>query len=278
MSVCLPKVYRKLFISLETLPAAAGGNSLSTRAVAVLQNTRGEMQFLAFLSKSVCWAEDWYRWASNTFVESLTPRLARVFTTGGRQLLAVCARHLWEGPSVDDRLWEDGPAARPSDFGPQDGLGGGQQRGRLPVGTGQPHRHLQQHAPSDALKDTLHTCLWRQETGEEAHRTDAFEDFSWWPRVCSGRKQSRYGTTRLMFCDQSMLRLWKKEGEVCWTVTRGHWPPVWPPGSACVTSDLVLFLLNVSICWWELHIACWLWWTLTRSFEAFYTALEKGSG
>lgn len=78
---------------------------------------------------------------------------------GGGQLPAVRARRFWEGQSVDDRLWEDGPAAGPSDFGPQDSLGGGQQGGRLPVGTGQPHRHLQQHAPSDAVKGRLHPCL-----------------------------------------------------------------------------------------------------------------------
>lgn len=59
--------------------------------------------------------------------------------TGGWQLLAVCARRLGQGPSVDDRLREDGAAAGAADPGPPDPLGGGQQGGRLPAGTGQPH-------------------------------------------------------------------------------------------------------------------------------------------
>lgn len=56
---------------------------------------------------------------------------------------------------MDDRLWEDGSPAGPSDPGPQDPLDGRQQGGRLPVGTGQPHRHLQQYAPTDTLSEGL---------------------------------------------------------------------------------------------------------------------------
>lgn len=53
---------------------------------------------------------------------------------------------------MDDRLWEDGSPARAEHPGPQDSLGGGQQRGRLPVGTGQPYRHFEQYAPKDTLR------------------------------------------------------------------------------------------------------------------------------
>lgn len=80
---------------------------------------------------------------------------------GCGQLLVICAWRLGEGQSVDDRLWEDGPTAGPSDPGPQDSLGGGQQGGRLPVRTGQPHRHPQHYASTDTLKGRLRRWQWK---------------------------------------------------------------------------------------------------------------------
>lgn len=58
---------------------------------------------------------------------------------------------------MDDRLREDGAAAAAADPRPPDPLGGGQQGGRLPAGTGQPRRHLGTHASADTVNEKFAT-------------------------------------------------------------------------------------------------------------------------
>lgn len=139
--------------SSETLPAAVGGTTLSPGAVTVLQDTRGETDSVLTSSNRpvVCVAD--LLQSHQRCILKLTG-LAGLSIAGCGQLSSVCARRLRKSESLDDRLWKNGPLADTSNSRPQDSLGGGQQGGRLPVGTGQPHRHLQHHAPGDSLSET----------------------------------------------------------------------------------------------------------------------------
>lgn len=150
--VCLQN---DLFFLVETLPSAARGAPISPRAVALLQDTWGETHRLTNLLAGLR-ISDLISAPALHHSHALNLHVSPFFLMAGcRQFVVVCAWCLREGQSVDDRLWEDGPAARLSDPWPQDSLGGGQQGGRLPVRTRQPHRHLRQYASTDALKGRI---------------------------------------------------------------------------------------------------------------------------
>lgn len=78
------------------------------------------------------------------------------FSAGCGKLFTVCSRLDRQDGSLDDRLWEDYGFAVAPHRGPPHSLGGGQSRGRLPVGPGQPHRYTGQHAACD-LNAALNT-------------------------------------------------------------------------------------------------------------------------
>lgn len=156
-----------MFCFSETLSAAFRGPSLSPWAVALFQDTWGENHkhtrshyFHYFWINQL---SEWQIRDSISSLASFSSSVACLSRSGCGQLSALCAWCLWKGQSVDDRLWEDGSPGGTSDPGPQESLGGGQQGGWLPVGTGQHHRHFQQYAPADTLKkdrDSRQSFFW----------------------------------------------------------------------------------------------------------------------
>lgn len=70
---------------------------------------------------------------------------------GNRELPPLHSRQKGTSQSLDDRLWENHPAARGTSSPAQRALGGREQRGRLPLGAGQPHPDPDRLVPERGL-------------------------------------------------------------------------------------------------------------------------------
>lgn len=95
------------------------------------------------------WDASWF--CSSSFycwckIQALIRMVLLCFPVGGGQLLVICPWPHWQGWNLDDRLWKDCSHASPSHPGPSQPMGGGQQRGRVPLGPGQFYWHSDQHA------------------------------------------------------------------------------------------------------------------------------------
>lgn len=115
--------------------------------------------------------------------QTLIRKALLCFPAGGGQLLIIYPWSDWQGWNLDDWLWKDCAHAAPSHPGPSQPVGGGQQRGRVPLGPGQFHWHSDQHASGEmkGIVD-LQNCHF-------LHRLSDFPVFvSTW-RIDEGRRE-----------------------------------------------------------------------------------------
>lgn len=113
------------------------------------------LHVVVLLHLLLCWCK----------IQALILTVSLCLPVGGGQLLVICPWPHWQGWNLDDRLWKDRALAAPSHPGPSQPVGGGQQRGWVPLGPGQFYWHSHQHT-SREMKGTVdlqncHFLHWR---------------------------------------------------------------------------------------------------------------------
>ncbi len=149
-----------MFVHAEKLPTAPEGTTSCAGKIWFLQSTRGDVH-LNFPNPPCCWF-----CTADVQIQALIKTALLCFPAGGGQLLIICAWSDWQGWNLDDRLWKDCAYTAPSNPGPSQPVGGGQQRGRVPLGPGQFYWHSDQHASGEIKGNVdiqnchfLHRCL-----------------------------------------------------------------------------------------------------------------------